>query len=369
MERCGNCEKRILFGGVRTSDGAFCSQSCARGLAALLRGFCDACRSQTTDESTGNLTQINGIGTTLSLFDRDKCATCGSIVKTKWFCLVFPLIPLGKYRVLYTQDKRSLTGSSARFLSRRLKPLSPQAHPATPRQASAPISLPVVAPPTPTIAIRAPIPVRSSGAARRRSQTMPAASPTVILAVPTEACAQVVPGGVLEPSSLTVMAVMAIVAGALGLASSGLMLVATVAAPSAMDPLLAAVRQSLAWLTILLALQLADLALVVTLVIGAIGLLQRRRWARATLLVRAVTQIVLTLCQTALGLLLISTTASQRSLSGDPIVGCLVWASTLMALPFNLALIVALSLPSARRALAPRDTICAPFQPDPTCLV
>lgn len=55
---------------------------------------------------------MNGIG--LMLYgNKEPCATCGSVIKTLWFCVVFiPLIPLGKYRVIALDGRR--------FLSRRL---------------------------------------------------------------------------------------------------------------------------------------------------------------------------------------------------------------------------------------------------------
>jgi hypothetical protein len=45
------------------------------------------------------------------------CATCGSVVQTKWLTFGVSLKPLGTYRVIYT--KRGL--STSRFFSRRLR--------------------------------------------------------------------------------------------------------------------------------------------------------------------------------------------------------------------------------------------------------
>lgn len=122
MERCNNCKKVIVFGAIRSANGVFCSDTCEAGYQALQQGFCEACLAQTTDESPGNLRQINGIGTSWG-FDfggKDKCPTCGSAVKTKWFCFIFPLVPIDKFRVLSTQE--NLTGSRGRFLARKVKP-------------------------------------------------------------------------------------------------------------------------------------------------------------------------------------------------------------------------------------------------------
>ncbi len=124
MEHCNNCKKVILFGAIQSANGVFCSDTCEAGYIALQQGFCEVCLAQTTDESPGNLRQINGIGTSwgFDLGGKDKCPTCGSVVKTKWFCFIFPLVPTDKFRVLSIQNKQSLTGSRDRFLARKVKP-------------------------------------------------------------------------------------------------------------------------------------------------------------------------------------------------------------------------------------------------------
>ncbi len=62
-------------------------------------GFCYDCWSQTTDESPGNTRTVNLIGTAIT-GEVDPCGVCRSTVKTKAFWIVFPLIPLGRYRVI-----------------------------------------------------------------------------------------------------------------------------------------------------------------------------------------------------------------------------------------------------------------------------
>ncbi len=47
------------------------------------------------------------------------------MIKTKWFTFVVPLVPLEKYRVLFTMQKGTLGVSRATFLSRKLK-LAPE---------------------------------------------------------------------------------------------------------------------------------------------------------------------------------------------------------------------------------------------------
>jgi hypothetical protein len=124
MKKCRNCGNRILFGAVAVPDGDFCSSNCLEGFQKLKSGFCEKCREQTTADTAGNLRQFNGIGTAFGPFSKDKCPECGSVIKTKWFTFGLPLVPLEKYRVLYTMQKGALGGSRASFLSRRLNPPS-----------------------------------------------------------------------------------------------------------------------------------------------------------------------------------------------------------------------------------------------------
>lgn len=75
-------------------------------------GFCYACWAQTSDESPGDTRTVNLIGTAIS-GEAERCNTCGSVVKTKSIWLVFPLIPLARYRVI------RLGGNS--YIGRKLK--------------------------------------------------------------------------------------------------------------------------------------------------------------------------------------------------------------------------------------------------------
>ena len=123
MKKCRNCGNRIIFGAVAGQDGDFCSSQCLEGFQKLRSGFCNNCRAQTTAESAGNLRQFNGIGTAFGPFSKGKCPECGSVIKTKWFTFGVPLVPLEKYRVLFTMQKGTLGGSRATFLSRKLNSL------------------------------------------------------------------------------------------------------------------------------------------------------------------------------------------------------------------------------------------------------
>ena len=80
-------------------------------------GFCEACRSQTIDESPGNTTTVNfAFGTRLIGHD-DQCLACGSVLQTMWFQFVLPIIPMGQYRVIYLE--RGLF--SGRYVGRKLR--------------------------------------------------------------------------------------------------------------------------------------------------------------------------------------------------------------------------------------------------------
>ena len=79
-------------------------------------GFCQECLAQTTDESPGFVFTINWLGIRL-LGGGDPCPACGSIVQRKWICLVMPIVPLGRYRVVYLGQGFM----STRFVGRRLK--------------------------------------------------------------------------------------------------------------------------------------------------------------------------------------------------------------------------------------------------------
>ncbi len=109
FEKCQNCGSRVISG-RRDELGVFCSAECRNFVAHP--GFCQTCLSTSSPRSTGGTFTFNGIGT--GLYGRkDPCSVCGSVVQTHWICIFFvPIIPLGKYRVKYTQPRR--------FLSRRL---------------------------------------------------------------------------------------------------------------------------------------------------------------------------------------------------------------------------------------------------------
>jgi hypothetical protein len=79
------------------------------------RQFCDRCRAESSDASTGSIATMNGVGRTL-YGGADRCAACGSVVRTLWWVIfMVPIVPRGSYRCLAVGD---IYGSE-HFLSRR----------------------------------------------------------------------------------------------------------------------------------------------------------------------------------------------------------------------------------------------------------
>ena len=64
-------------------------------------GFCARCRDQTTDESPGSTGVSFLLGIRRLIGHDDICSACGSVLQTKWFQFILPIIPLARYRVLY----------------------------------------------------------------------------------------------------------------------------------------------------------------------------------------------------------------------------------------------------------------------------
>jgi hypothetical protein len=110
FERCDNCGRRIFANARRARDGIWCSRACQS--YSRQPYFCRACVEETSDVSAGSTTTVNGVGTTL-YGSASRCPDCDSVIQTKWFCIIYvPIIPLGRYRVLYA--------SPSQYLSRQL---------------------------------------------------------------------------------------------------------------------------------------------------------------------------------------------------------------------------------------------------------
>jgi hypothetical protein len=76
--------------------------------------FCATCVAESTAETSGNVSTVNGIGRTF-YGKAERCAACGSVVRTLWWTLAsVPLIPRGSYRYLAHAKL-----GSARFWTRR----------------------------------------------------------------------------------------------------------------------------------------------------------------------------------------------------------------------------------------------------------
>jgi hypothetical protein len=96
----------------------FCSRVCARRRHPPR--FCAQCLDDTSAESTGNLSSVNGIGfNLLRVYGEKPCRYCGSEVVRVWFCIGFPIIPCSRYLVLWI-DEPWFMGEGT-FLARKLR--------------------------------------------------------------------------------------------------------------------------------------------------------------------------------------------------------------------------------------------------------
>jgi hypothetical protein len=68
------------------------------------KGFCSTCASQSTEQTPGNISSVNGIGRKF-YGSADPCAKCGSVIRTLWWTFIdMPVIPLGTYRYKTISD-------------------------------------------------------------------------------------------------------------------------------------------------------------------------------------------------------------------------------------------------------------------------
>lgn len=75
-------------------------------------GFCHRCWTLTTDETPGHAVLLRYFGLRLR-GSEDPCLMCGSVAQTMWLCVVIPLVPLDRYRVI--------RGKKGTFIGRKLK--------------------------------------------------------------------------------------------------------------------------------------------------------------------------------------------------------------------------------------------------------
>jgi hypothetical protein len=77
--------------------------------------FCAKCTAESTEQTPGNISTINGIGRKF-YGSAEPCPTCGSTVRTLWWTLVeLPMIPLGSYRY----QLRNASVSRSQFWARK----------------------------------------------------------------------------------------------------------------------------------------------------------------------------------------------------------------------------------------------------------
>jgi hypothetical protein len=122
MNSCVLCGKRKLFGGFEEEGRFYCSKKCREGYAIAEKGFCPKCIDLTTEETIGGARSFNGIGTGLGFtFRGSKCPDCNSMIKRKWFYFGFPIVPMGKFRIIKVLDRRGFGEQTRIYLSRKLK--------------------------------------------------------------------------------------------------------------------------------------------------------------------------------------------------------------------------------------------------------
>jgi len=104
MTRCKVCNNIVVSSTLRDGADSFCSIYCFTQSATP--GFCKDCLEATTSKSPGSTYTFNGIGTRL-YFARDRCPSGHSVVQTKFIVVLrIPLIPLGRYRLIFTGRTR-----------------------------------------------------------------------------------------------------------------------------------------------------------------------------------------------------------------------------------------------------------------------
>jgi len=60
--------------------------------------FCAHCVAETSDQTPGNVSTLNGIGRKF-YGGAQPCPECASVIRTLWWCVVdLPILPLGSYR-------------------------------------------------------------------------------------------------------------------------------------------------------------------------------------------------------------------------------------------------------------------------------
>ena len=116
--RCDNCGRKALAE-FRNKSGAYCSAECRDYVA--YPGFCKVCADSSTPISAGHNITFNGMG---GMFygTSDRCETCGSVLRSQWFCLLFvPIFRVGRYRVKYVAPNRYLSRELPRAAKNRAR--------------------------------------------------------------------------------------------------------------------------------------------------------------------------------------------------------------------------------------------------------
>ncbi|MCW8129491.1 MAG: serine/threonine protein kinase [Planctomycetota bacterium] len=112
--RCGKAHcpacRRVLANGREVCPG------CAGQGQSVQTGFCDRCRTQSSERTPGSISTVNGVGRKF-YGSAEPCPDCASVIRTLWFTFIdFPLIPLGSYRYKPLGEEGM---RSSQFLARR----------------------------------------------------------------------------------------------------------------------------------------------------------------------------------------------------------------------------------------------------------
>jgi hypothetical protein len=98
-----------LLAWTRSRDCVGCARFQEMNDNVAYPSFCKACIDASTPVSSDHNITWNGVG---GMFygSRDRCPTCGSVVQSQWFCILFiPVFRVGRYRVKYVAPNRYLS--------------------------------------------------------------------------------------------------------------------------------------------------------------------------------------------------------------------------------------------------------------------
>lgn len=120
---CSACRRAFCAACRRVHEnGTEVCPMCAGGEMLQVTGFCPQCKVDSTDETPGDVSTMNGIGRKF-YGGAEPCPRCGSVIRTLWWTVVeIPIVPRGSYRFKTISDGVG----NARFWARRTRLHWPQ---------------------------------------------------------------------------------------------------------------------------------------------------------------------------------------------------------------------------------------------------